>query len=205
MLVKMQNANMPNSDLGVRGRVYRSDAEGVFKMEADHADLLTGTPGWLDPRKRKRTPRKAAESLKGKVARLKAELDEAGSKATAATKLAYAAQDAYDEALDEFEALSEEADDLEAKEAKAAEEAADKAEEAADGEEDVPALAEPPAPAEEPAEGDLAPYDQWPYADLVAETKARMDADPEFDPPKSKKAADIVTALEADDERTTSE
>lgn len=49
-------------------------------------------------------------------------------------------------------------------------------------------------------EGEIPPYSEWDYSDLLAEAKKRMD-DPNFQPPDSKKGDDIIKALEADDAR----
>lgn len=52
---KVQNLNLSNTDLNVRGKTYRADAEGVFDMDDEHADVVIGTPGFKEPKKR--TPR----------------------------------------------------------------------------------------------------------------------------------------------------
>lgn len=70
-------------------------------------------------------------------------------------------------------------------------------------EEPVEEEAEPEETEEVAEEEDeeVPPYEDWEYNDLVAEARTRMDADENFVAPDSKKKADVIAALYADDKR----
>ena len=61
--------------------------------------------------------------------------------------------------------------------------------------------AEPQEAPEEVEDAEVPPYEEWAYADLKAEARKRLDNDPNFTPPLSGKTADIIAALELDDEK----
>lgn len=197
-MIKMQNPNMPNAKLIVRGRQYVGDAEGFFSMEPEHADMVSGTKHWIDPRKRKRNPRSLAVSTKRRVERLAAEFAEAKKEAEEATLKAERAHKAWQDAL---------RDDEEARALKEAAEAEEAAQEASDSETGSESSsddegAQAGSSDDDGGSDEVPPYAEWAYKDLVAEVKARIEADPEgFVTPDSKKTEDIVAALEADDAR----
>ena len=43
----IQNKSLKYTPLNVRGTVYTGDADGIFAMQPEHANLIINTPGWI--------------------------------------------------------------------------------------------------------------------------------------------------------------
>jgi hypothetical protein len=177
---KIQNEAMRNQRLRYKPYIdsnrmqeAQCDDLGIVELPEDVADELLGTPGWHPPVKRD-PGRRVAPRRRAPRPR-KPEPDPEPVSEPEEPQKAQEGEETPDSEESEGETETEEV------------------EEETEGEE--------PEGETEEEEEEVPPYEEWDYQDLLGEARKRMDDDPTFTAPESKKQRDVIKALYFDDQR----